>query len=151
LNIFLKKIVRKGSKNIIRVLPDGISLLTNLTILNLDNNSICFTWEICALTNLTCLLLNGNIITSLPADIGLLTQLGDLRLNNNYLTSLPNSISLLTNLCEIDISFNYIKHIPNQLALLTYLECIYIDKRQEYLIPKEIPKTKIEIVENDDF
>ena len=90
-----------SSDYIIDVSP--LSRLTNLTSLNLYNNSIIDVSPLSRLTNLTSLNLSYNSIVDVPA-LAALTNLTYLDLSGNVFSEV--SLSGLTNLTELDLSYN---------------------------------------------
>ncbi|KAI2505040.1 hypothetical protein MHU86_9396 [Fragilaria crotonensis] len=83
-------------------IPSEIGLLTQLTYLDVESNSLSST---------------------IPSEIGLLTQLRKLDISRNALTStIPSEIGLLTLLTELDFSNNQLTGtIPSSLCSLTSL------------------------------
>ncbi len=110
----------------------------------------CISEDICTLKSLKQLNLSGNILKSLPQNIGNLTLLEDLNLGMvnigfrmNLLTSLPASFSDLINLRRLDLSSNQLSILPNGMSNLTNLE--YIDLKQNQLpdFPTTLTKCKL--------
>ena len=58
------------------------------------------------------MVLSGNELTSVPAEIGRLTSLRELHLHGNRLLSVPAEIGQLTSLRELDLSDNELTSVP---------------------------------------
>jgi Leucine-rich repeat (LRR) protein len=65
--------------------------------------------EICQLSKLTSLFLEGNYLKALPSEIGELSALTSMRLNNNRLTMLPSEIGRLSALHTLAAASNMIE------------------------------------------
>ena len=70
---------------------------------------------------LTRLWLDGNELTSVPAEIGQLTSLTHLYLHDNQLTSLPAEILQLTSLTELCLGYNHLESLPAEIGQLASL------------------------------
>jgi leucine-rich repeat protein SHOC2 len=106
--------------------------------------------DICALKSLKQLDLSGNILKSLPQNIGNLTLLEDLNLGMvnlgfrmNLLTSLPASFSNLTNLKRLDLSSNQLSVLPFGMSNLTNLEYLELKQNQLPDFPTSLTKCKL--------
>ena len=105
------------SGNQLSTLADSISNLSNLTRLYLRENQLSTLADsISNLSNLTVLDLTVNQLSTLADFISNLSNLTVLYLSGNQLSTLPDSISNLSNLTRLDLSFNQIKKIPSWLA-----------------------------------
>ena len=82
--------------------------------------------------------LDGNQLTSLPAEIGQLTSLRELDLGGNQLTSLPAEIGQLTSLEKLDLDGNQLTSVPAEIGQLTSLEQLGLDSNQLTSLPAEI-------------
>jgi Leucine-rich repeat (LRR) protein len=71
--------------------------------------------------------LDGNRLTTIPADIGECTELEILRLSRNKLRALPSSLQRCSRLRLLAVSHNVITCIPPPLANCGSLECIEAD------------------------
>ena len=88
-------------------LPDCITKLSNLTLLEISNNNFTsFPDCIAKLPNLKYLFLSGNKLTSLPDCITELSNLEKLYLRNNQLKTLPNCIGSLSTLKHLPLTGN---------------------------------------------
>ena len=82
--------------------------------------------------------LEGNQLTSLPAEIGQLTSLRKLDLSRNQLTSLPAEIWQLTSLEELYLKGNQLTSLPAEIGQLTSLETLALTANQLTSLPAEI-------------
>ena len=119
------------SNNCLQVMPENLSRLVNLRVLNISHNNFLdidtdfsgmqqlthlfidsgsipgdveyrsINYSICALLNLKVLSFNMTRLISLPYDIGKLENLTSLNIQGSCLDELPESISNLTNLVEL--------------------------------------------------
>ena len=121
----------------INVLPECIGELSNLSVLDLEDNNIQHLPNIGYLTTLTYLDLGFNRLNTLPESIGKLYNLDTLNLNNNSLTTLPNSITNLNKLTKLYIRANHLTNLPNNIGALDKL--IVLDLRQNNL--NTLPET----------
>lgn len=102
----------------IRLIPDSIGRLSNLTSLCLAiNELVTLPNSIGRLTKLEHLNLEHNRLTTFPL-IRRLTKLEHLDLSNNQITSIPRTIENLTNLEELNLRNNLIQSIPKWLGNL---------------------------------
>jgi Leucine-rich repeat (LRR) protein len=94
--------------------------------------------DICKLTNLVELVLDGNNLKELTKEIGTLKHLTKLSLKYNNLESLPKEIGNLTELQELNLHHNSLKILPDEIGNLINLEYLYIGKNQLTKIPESI-------------
>ncbi|MEL6439281.1 MAG: GTP-binding protein, partial [Cyanobacteria bacterium J06621_8] len=122
-------------------LPAEIGQLTNLSVLDLQDNSLSsLPVEIVQLTNLSVLDLNSNSLSSLPAEIGQLTNLSVLDLQDNSLSSLPAEIGQLTNLSELYLNSNSLSNLPAEIGQLTNLSKLYLNSNSLPIPPEILEK-----------
>lgn len=89
------------------------------------------------------LILDNNLLTHLPDDIGSCTLLEKLSASHNNLTSLPSSIASLSKLKTLSLSFNAFTSISgSSLAMCASLELLDISKNQLETIPAELSGLK---------
>ena len=120
-------------------LPPEICQLTGLRRLRLDGNRLTFLLpEIGQLVNLQGLQLDGNQLTSLPPEIGQLINLQGLRVDRNQLTSLPSEIGRLTKLRRLLADGNQLTLLPPEIGRLTELRELHLDRNQLTSLPPEI-------------
>lgn len=93
--------------------------------------------EISILTQLGLLNLNQNLIKRVPPEIGELTKLDFLSLSNNEISAIPSTIGNLVNLEQLDLSYNDIVSLPNSIGNLEKLEYLHLN----YNRLKELPDT----------
>ncbi|MFB2896454.1 leucine-rich repeat domain-containing protein [Aerosakkonemataceae cyanobacterium BLCC-F50] len=86
----------------------------------------------------TSLYLNGNQLTSLPAEIGQLHSLTDLYLRGNRLTSLPAEIGQLHSLTWLDLRNNRLTSLPAEIGQLHSLTHLYLSRNQLTNLPAQI-------------
>ena len=91
------------------------------------------------------MLLKGNQLTGLPAEIGQLTSLETLGLENNQLTSVPVEIGQLTSLTVLGLLGNKLTRVPAEFMDLTSLKQLGLNNNQ--LSEEEHVKRNREIVE----
>lgn len=144
------------------IIPNNISNLDSLTILDLNDNNLTILPEtigdienlielhvgfnqlnsipenIGNLSNLTYLYLRGCQLDYLPENIGNLSSLTHLIIDDNQLTELPESIGNLIYLRAINISFNNISTLPLSFWNLTNLLGIYMGSNNFTSLPEEI-------------
>jgi leucine-rich repeat protein SHOC2 len=112
----------------IKVLPDSIGNLDNLTYLNLRDNQLTSLPEtIGNLSKLTDLDLLGNQLTSLPESIGNLTRLTSLCLSCDRLNTLPKSIGNLSSLSKLILDSSELSILPDNLNKIANLEELFIE------------------------
>ncbi len=119
-------------------IPDWIKQILELKI-DLSSNQLKIVPEsISHLTNLTTLDLSFNQLTTVPESISHLTNLTTLNLSSNQLTTVPESISRLTNLTTLDLSSNQLKTVPESISRLTNLTILDLRDNKSLPIPPEI-------------
>jgi Leucine-rich repeat (LRR) protein len=96
------------SYNHLQSLPDTVLTLVNLTHLDLNQNRITEMVGIGNLVVLVELLLDNNVITEVPEEIGTCTKLRQLSLKNNKLTKdkLPSCLFTNTALLNLQLTSN---------------------------------------------
>jgi Leucine-rich repeat (LRR) protein len=112
------------------VMPSQIANLTNLSILNLENNKLTSIQFITPLHKLTVLNVSGNSLTELEPAATLfagLTNLVSLDLSCNDLSDVPSQLGHLTSLKTLELEGNGIRSIRRAIlekgtaAILQYL------------------------------
>ena len=127
----------------LKVLPDSIALLKNLTYLRLSSNKLKeLPKSILKLKRLKELNISFNEIEKLPEDFGLLNNITKLNVSSNKITKLPKSIGDLKNLTELNLSFNQLKTLPESIGNLSNLEILKINSNQLESLPKSITNLK---------
>ncbi|HET6327663.1 MAG TPA: COR domain-containing protein [Planctomycetaceae bacterium] len=104
----------------LRRFPPGITQLTHLETLRLDDNSL----------------------TTLPEEIKELGALSSLTLSNNDLTTVPASLASLTLLTELNLSGNRITYLPESLADATHVVHLDLESNRLGLLPSNIERIK---------
>jgi hypothetical protein len=141
--------------------------LSNLSQLWLTNNKIShITYEVRCLKNLKTLGIAGNLLTSLPADIGELPKLErllaggnqlatipdslrnlrklkELRLDNNRITFVAPAVFDLLALVRLGLSGNRLSEIPVEIRRLTKLVELDLDNNQLTAVPPELARLKV--------
>eukprot|EP00004_Rigifila_ramosa_P021234 TRINITY_DN5608_c2_g1_i1.p1 TRINITY_DN5608_c2_g1~~TRINITY_DN5608_c2_g1_i1.p1 ORF type:complete len:1185 (+),score=262.03 TRINITY_DN5608_c2_g1_i1:3-3557(+) len=106
-------------------LPDLGGLVRLLELHVPDNMLASLPESITQLTSLTVLNLFGNTLTSIPIGVSALQNLKKLLLSYNCLVSLPDSLSCLSNLQELSLSSNrLIAPAADSLASLSFLAAL---------------------------
>ena len=113
------------SKKGISQLPDAISKLTNLKVLDMSYSSLdVFPEKIFDLTWLESINLRWNKISFVPSSIGCLSRLIHLDISSNQLKELPKEMAYLTSLQYLNISWNHIGLVPDFILSLGELNKI---------------------------
>ncbi|KAF8795239.1 Erbin like protein [Argiope bruennichi] len=130
------------SANLVEI-PDSI-LKSNCLKLNLDFNDISsLPSELCeSLLNLVFLSVNGNMLETLPLNIGLLTELTELYLKENDLIELPESFVQLKHLQKLHVTGNKLKAFPKDLHLLINLTELIADENNIESLPNTFGELK---------
>lgn len=134
------------SRNNLQAIPDEISCLSNLEILEVAENHLSsmppdfnslkylqildlslnqiadFQEELCDLPKLKILKLHSNRITGLPSSIKGLTNLHAIDLSNNRVNRLPDNFCALNLLVQMNISSNTVSELPFHFGNLLKLE-----------------------------
>jgi len=113
------------NKCLLEELPQSITDLHNLKLLNLRNNTLQeLPNDIGDLVNLERLNLEGNSLKDLPDSIGQLKSLKELIISKNQIVSLPESIGNLRNLKVFYFESNKLERLPDSIGELKSLEKI---------------------------
>jgi Leucine-rich repeat (LRR) protein len=138
------------TENALIFLPHTIGELKSLEELDVAFNKLTFLPDsITNLKSLTDLRVTENQITFLPEAIGNLTSLRYLNLYGNKLETLPDSMRKLSNLEILYIANNPLNKIPGWINDLPRLKTLYINTEQGYLLPKDLDRNRIEVVNLD--
>lgn len=125
--------------NHINQIPEGISLLKNLTSLHFSFNMLKkFPLELTKLIRLEKLTIANNKIKHIPAEISSLKKLESLKLNGNILESIPKEIGLLTNLRNLDLGSNKLSSMPESFSNFKYLEELNLNYNKFTRLPNFI-------------
>ncbi|GAM25402.1 hypothetical protein SAMD00019534_085770, partial [Acytostelium subglobosum LB1] len=113
-----------------------MSLLTNLTVLNLSENQLTkIDDSFVLLSNLKTLLLDCNMITHLPGNVVQGWQaLSSLNIPHNELTTLPAEIAFLPNLSVLDVRGNCFEHTKSAPAEVSSTSAF---KLEDFISDKE--------------
>ncbi|KAG8188045.1 hypothetical protein JTE90_009919 [Oedothorax gibbosus] len=113
--------------------------------LNLEFNNIAsLPLELCQkLPHLTFLSLNGNMLETLPSNIGSLTGLTEFYLKENSLTALPESIIQLKNLKKLHLTGNNLKKLPENIHFLENLHELVADENTIKNLPSSFGGLKL--------
>ena len=82
--------------------------------------------NIALFTNLTCIDLRNNSISELPWSIICLKHLSEFYLALNYFQSIPRIVCHIKTLKILDFSYNPLTHLPHELLYLENLEHLYL-------------------------
>jgi leucine-rich repeat protein SHOC2 len=129
----------------IKLLPESIGNLVNLTYLQIDYSQLVDLPE--SMTNLrrlSQLYLIGTQLTTVPPVITHLTRLSHLSLKENKLTDLPENIDRLSKLKQLDVSENQITKLPKSMGKLANLSQLYLSGNRitNLSILQTLPKLK---------
>ncbi|XP_034560874.1 leucine-rich repeat-containing protein 69 isoform X2 [Notolabrus celidotus] len=107
----------------IKEVPECVFMLTNLSVLRLNNNSICcLPDELSSLQQLSELNLGNNALKEVPAVLGHLESLNKLYLFSNQIRAVPPEvIGSLRNLVVLNLNHNHIQRLPAEIKSLSRL------------------------------
>ena len=131
----------KLSNNQIQTLKPAVESLQCLRELWLDSNSLQgdMPAALSLLTNLTVLNLHGNSIRRLSSELPF-AKLKELRVSDNTLEGVPSSIGKLRSLQLLDISFNQISLLPPDLGQCVSLKTFRARGNRIRVIPEDLSK-----------
>jgi Leucine-rich repeat (LRR) protein len=147
------------SINDIKELPASFAQLTNLTTLDLSQNTslnlVAISNTLSHLLSLQNLDLDLCYLSSLPAEIGSIKSLHILSLRSNVLTAIPSSIGDLSALVELYISspknsfrVNVVKELPVGLGKLSKLRVLDLGGNQLATLSSDFPQlTSLEVLD----
>uniref|UniRef100_A0A182PBL5 Disease resistance R13L4/SHOC-2-like LRR domain-containing protein n=1 Tax=Anopheles epiroticus TaxID=199890 RepID=A0A182PBL5_9DIPT len=95
-------------------------------------------WFFVKMSHLRFLCLAGNMIDSLPNQIGHLECLETLDLSENSLHRLPHTVGRLKRLTKLLLNGNYIQQLPSEIGQLRKLEVLEIRKNRITNIPLQL-------------
>jgi internalin A len=131
--------IRDNNRGNITGIPTWIGDFKNLTIFSIHGHHLqTLPPELCALTQLTNLVVSSNWLTSLPPEICHLTQLTDLDVGSSRLTRLPPEIGQLTRLRTLHVHGNQLTSLPPEIGQLTRLRTLHVHGNQLTSLPPEI-------------
>ncbi|GFR46878.1 hypothetical protein Agub_g8519 [Astrephomene gubernaculifera] len=137
--------VLDASNNRLQQLPSFVATLTALQRLVLAGNQLTIAPppEACAnLSSLKVLVLDDNLLSELPAEVGRLGRLERLSLRNNRLRSLPDSLGALGALQSLAVSANQLASLPEQLGECGRLEELDAQGNELESIPASLERLK---------
>eukprot|EP01090_Pellita_catalonica_P020421 TRINITY_DN7295_c0_g1_i4.p1 TRINITY_DN7295_c0_g1~~TRINITY_DN7295_c0_g1_i4.p1 ORF type:complete len:579 (-),score=91.42 TRINITY_DN7295_c0_g1_i4:131-1867(-) len=114
------------------------SLRCTLEELNLGFNKIKNYPQLTPFRQLQVLYLDGNVLQTIPPDIGVLINLRELYLNGNQLKNLPAQIGKLVALEKLVLANNKLATVPAEIGYLTRLEDLQLNGNP---MKKGLPKT----------
>ena len=129
--------VFRCARNGLVKLPESVYQLKNLTDLDVDRNNITELSDFKGFVSLEMFTCVGNLLASLPADIGSCTKLSRIICCLNQIQTLPPSIGNLVNLTSLDISSNKLTCFPKEIGLLTSLKELYCGANLITELPEE--------------
>ena len=139
------------NQNLIKINKNIYQNLTNLTSLNLSNNSISkISKKIVQLSNLKHLILNNNLISVIPFYLSDLIYLEEIQMENNLVQLIPIVIQNFSALKILNVGSNNLEKLPVELGLMKNLEILLIDKNEFTEIPtslyylKKLKRIKLE-------
>ena len=126
-------------QNIIKLSKNFFQNLSNLTFLDLSNNSISkISRKILQFPNMKHLIFNNNLISVIPYYLSELNQLEEIQLENNLVQLMPINIQNFPCLKILNISSNKMSQIPVELGLVKNLEILLLDKNSFTEIPTSL-------------
>lgn len=127
----------------IKTLPPKVGELTGLRQLILNNNVIeTLPASMAGLTQLEVLDLGGNELPAIPEWIGKLRNLRKLDLRNNEFDNLPAGLFTLENLWHLHMWGNRLTTIPEDIGKLENLKELYVERNRLTMLPKAITTMK---------
>ena len=125
--------------------PAKIGDIKTLKVLNLSGNQLSSS-SLARLINhlsnngiaLEELNLDGNLLVTLPPEIGQLSSLKKLSLNRNMLTALPPEFRQLSNLEMLNLSMNRFRQYPPEINAIAGLNTLDLGDNQLKSLPPEI-------------
>ena len=116
------------SQNIIKLHKNFFQNLSNLTFLDLSNNSISkISKKILQLPNIKHLILNNNLISVIPFYLSELLSLEEIQLENNLIQLIPINIQNFPHLKILNICSNKLTALPVELGLVKTLKRIKLE------------------------
>ena len=121
---------------------DALASGEAIDYVNLDRNELAeFPPELCGLTGLKWLRLNGNRLSSLP-DLSKLSNLRRIYLRGNAFKSVPETLRDLPSLTDVDLSENPLESVPDWLAKKTGLESLSFTRTNIVRLPDDLSAWK---------
>ncbi|XP_018428594.1 PREDICTED: leucine-rich repeat-containing protein 58 [Nanorana parkeri] len=145
------------------VLPPAVATFSQLSLLDISNNSMAFIGEeILGLTRLKTLLaknnrldefslpkemgsmklevlnLSGNQFEEIPSQLLQIQTLKTLSMGGNRLKSIPVEVENMISLEFLYLGGNFISHIPPELANLPYLSCLVLCDNRIQSVPPQL-------------
>ena len=128
-----------NDQNIIKLGKNFFQNLSNLTLLDLSNNSISkISKKILQFPNMKHLILNNNLISVIPFYLSELNYLEEIQLENNLVQLIPINIQNFPCLKILNITSNKLSQIPIELGLVKNLEILLFDKNSFMEIPTSL-------------
>ena len=138
-------------QNIIKLSKNFFQNLSNLTYLDLSNNSIPkISKKILQFPNMKHLIFNNNLISVIPFYLSELNYLEEIQLENNLIQLIPINIQNFFCLKILNVSNNKLNELPVEIGLLKNLEILLIDRNSFTEIPtslcylKKLKRIKLE-------
>ena len=138
-------------QNIIKLSKNFFQNLSNLTYLDLSNNSIPkISKKILQFPTIKHLIFNNNLISVIPYYLSELNHLEEIQLENNLVQLIPINIQNFPCLKILNIASNKLSQIPVELGLSKNLEILLFDKNSFTEIPtslcylKKLKRIKLE-------
>ena len=122
-------VIFRSANNNLTVLPDGITELAKLELLDVGIN----------------------MLETLPKDIGKLESLRFLYIGRNRIDRIPESIGNCQKLQELDAAYCGVLRLTNALSDIRKLENVYIDSRTVmfYQNPRNAWRQRVKVVDGD--
>lgn len=135
----------------VEVTDCGILDLSNKNLIDIggiSNLKVKYRGNIASINNIwpLMIILDNNLIKTIPAEIENLQNLFLLSVSKNQITILPKGLEKLNNLIVLNLSCNQISKFPEAVKSLPNLERLNISKNPLKALPSQIFKEKLEII-----
>ena len=128
------------------VLPDSISNLKRLTVLNIEENLYEYIpRDMCRIRSITDLNCSKNHLYDIPPEIKTLSGLRSLNLENNYVEDFPLEFFKLKKLSVLNVSKNRLVQMRIEIIQLTALTKLNMERNNITAIPEVIRDLRLKV------